>query len=149
MAGAPARPHRGAMMTDDARPGPARVWSAVLGSLLPCVALLTTITLAEDGVGVDDLAAAAPLSLFFVAVPSAIAIISGRNAATRAAVTLVMTGVAVFAGFQVATIDDGQAGLAVIYVPMVAFPLAGVVQACQALEGRFRSGEPDRPAGRG
>jgi hypothetical protein len=138
--------HGGAMTTDDARLGAVRVWSAVLGSLVPCVALLTTITLAEDGVGVDDLAAAAPLSLFFVAVPSAIAIVASRNAATRAAVTLVMTGVAVFAGVQVATIDDGQAGLAVIYVPMVAFPLAGVVQACHALEGRFRSGEPDPPA---
>ena len=111
------------------------MWSAVLGSLVPWAALLVTIMLAEDGVGVDDLAAAAPLYLGFVALPSAIAIGAGGTTAVRLAVTLVMTGVAVFAGVQLATIDDGQAGLAVIYVPMVAFPLAGVVRACEALRG--------------
>ena len=123
------------------------MWSAALASLVPWLALLVTIALAKDGVGVDDVAAAGPLYLAFVALPSAIAIVAGRTAVTRLALTLMMTGVAVFAGLQVATIDDGQAGLAVVYVPMVAFPLVGVVRACQVVEARLRSAEPDRPAG--
>ena len=72
---------------------------------------------------------------------------AGGTWATQLAVTLVMTGVAVFAGIEVATIDDGQAGLAVIYVPMVASPLVGVVRVCQAVEARLRSGGPDRTRG--
>jgi hypothetical protein len=132
------------MTTDDGRRQPVRVWFSVLGSLATCAALLLTIALAEDGVGLDDLAGALPLYLTFVSLPSAIAIAAGRTWATQVAVSLVIIGVAVFAGFQVATIDDGQAGLAVFYVPMVAFPLAAVVQACQAVEARLRSGGPDR-----
>ncbi|HWI03343.1 MAG TPA: hypothetical protein VNT52_05865 [Acidimicrobiales bacterium] len=126
------------MTRDDAKLEPVRVWSAVLGSLVPWAALLVTIALAEDGVGVGDLAGAGPLYLGFVALPSALAIAAGRTHATRLAVTLVMAGVAVFAGVQVATIDDGQAGLAVLYVPMVAFPLAAVVSACEAALDRYR-----------
>jgi hypothetical protein len=142
MAVAPARLHGGAVTTDDGRLGPVRVWSAVLGSLVPWVALLLTVPLAKDGVGMDDVAGAAPLYLAFVALPSALAIGAGRTAATRLAVTLLMTGVAVFAGVQVATIDDGQAGLAVLYVPMVAFPLTGVVRTCQLFDARLRPDEP-------
>src|SRR5688572_9597159 len=101
------------MTTNDARLEPVRMWSAALASLAPWLALLVTIALAEDGVGLDDVVAAAPLYLGFVALPSAIAIGAGRTVVSQVAVTLVMTGVAVFAGIQVATIDDGQAGLAV------------------------------------
>jgi hypothetical protein len=132
-----AGPHRGVMTTSD---GTVRVWFAVLGSLVPWAALLMTIALAEASVGIGDLGGAAVFSLAFVALPSAVAIAAGRTRATQVAVALVMAGVAVFAGVQVATIDDGQAGLAVFYVPMVAFPLAGVVRAGQRFDERLRSG---------
>jgi hypothetical protein len=43
-----------------------------------------------------------------------------------------MTNVrSVFAGVQMASIEDGQAGLAVIWVPMVALPLAVVIAVCE------------------
>lgn len=140
MAVAATGPHRGDMTTRDGRL--VRVWSAVLGSLVPWAAVLMTVVLAKDGVGVEDVADAGPLYLGFVALPAAVAIAAGRTWATRVVVTVIMTGVAVFAGLQVATIDDGQAGLAVLYVPMAAFPLAGVVHVCQAFEARFRYGDP-------
>lgn len=139
-------PHGGEMTT--------RVWSGVLGSLAPWLALHLTIVLAENNVRYDSLVGAAVVSLFFVALPSMIAITAGRSRDIRLAVTIVMTAVAVFAGLQVATIDDGQAGLAVLYVPMVAFPLALVVSACEAALDRYRAtaatgGSPGRtsPAG--
>jgi hypothetical protein len=118
----------------------------VLGSLVPWTALLVTISLAEDNLQVDVLPAAALLWLGFVALPSMVAIVVGRSAVTRVAVTVVMTAVAVFAGVEMAAIDDGQAGLAVILVPMVAYRLAGVVWAGGAAMRRWST--PQRPRAR-
>lgn len=134
------------MMTDDDRVGRARLWSSVLGSLVPWVALLVTISLAEDNLQVDVLPLAALFWLGFVALPSGVAIVVGRSAATRMVVTVVMTGDAVFAGVEMAAIDDGQAGFPVILVPMVAFPLAGVVSAGGAAMRRWST--PRRPRAR-
>jgi hypothetical protein len=75
-----------------------------------------------------------------------VAIVSGRSAVTRVVVTVVMAGVAVFAGVQMAAIDDGQAGLAVFLVPMVAYPLAGVVSIGGAAMRRWST--PRRPRAR-
>ena len=130
MSGAGAGPHAGDMT---------RIWSGVLGSLAPWLALQVTIVLAGDTLYPDGLVGGAVLCLFFVAVPSMIAITTGRLWTTRLAVTVVMTAVAVFAGYRVASIDDGQAGLAVLYVPMAAFPLAIVVSAGEAALDRYRS----------
>jgi hypothetical protein len=119
--------------------GMTSLWTAALGSLAPWLALQVTIVLAEGTLHEESLVGRAVLSLFFVAAPSMMAIAAGRSSETRLAVTVVMTAVAVFAGLQVATIDDGQAGLAVFYVPMVAFPLAGVVAGCEAALDRYRA----------
>jgi hypothetical protein len=134
------------MRTDDDRIGRARLWSSVLGSLVPWAALLMTVSLTEDNLLLDVLPAAAVLWLVFVAVPSMVAIVVGRSAVTRVVVTVVMTGVAVFAGVQMAAIDDGQAGFAVVLVPMVAYPLAGVVWAGGAAMRRWST--PRRPRAR-
>ncbi len=118
-----ADPHGWAMPT-------MRLWSSALCSLVPALGLLTAISLSGERVMAGGLGAVAAY-VGFVAVPSMVAIASSRSAVIRVVLTLVMTGVAVFAGVQMASIDDGQAGLAVFWVPMVAFPLAVVVVVCE------------------
>ena len=136
MVRAGARPHGWTMTT-------VRLWSSALCSLLPCVGLAAAIGISGGRGPAGGIADAAPLYFGFVAVPSMLAIIAGRAAFTRLVLTLVMTGVAVFAGLQITAIEDGQAGLAVIYVPMVAFPLAGAVWYCESVEAyhRLRKGD--------
>lgn len=53
-----------------------------------------------------------------------VAIVAGRTLLSQLAVTGVLTAVAAYAGLQVATVDGGQAGLAVLWVHVAAFPLA-------------------------
>src|SRR5687768_6532473 len=106
MAGASSPPHGVDMTNEDDRLRPGRLWSSALGALVPWVALLTTVSIVEDELQVDAMPAFAVLCLVFVAVPSMVAIVAGRSATTRTAVTLVLAGVAVFAGVEVASIDD-------------------------------------------
>jgi hypothetical protein len=114
-----------------------RVWWSALCSLVPCVGLAAGIAFGGDPVVVTDLLSTVLAHLGFVGLPSLVAILAARSTFMRLAATLLMTGVAVFAGVQVATIDDGQAGMAVIYVPLVAFPLAGAVRVGRAVEARL------------
>ena len=114
-------------MTDSFRLEPVRVWSSALASLAPWLALLVAATLADDEAHVSGMLAAAPFYLAFVAVPAFGAIIAGRSWATRVVVTAVMTVVAAGAGVSMATSDDAQAGLAVLWVPVVAVDLAALV----------------------
>ena len=123
MVGAGAGPHGWAMTTT-------RLWSSALCSLVPCFGLLAALLLSGERALAGGPGAVA-VYLGFVAVPSMVAIASSRSAVIRVVVTVVMTGVAVFAGVQMPSIDDGQAGLAVIWVPTVAFPLALVVGVCE------------------
>lgn len=126
-----------------------RVGSAVVGSLVPWAAFLLAGALADEGA--VHLLPAVPFYLLFVAVPSMIAIVAGRTALARLAVGAAMTAVAGYAGVQVATIDDGQAGLAVLWVHVVAVPLAAVVWLGGAAAGRrkeARSPGPARPSDR-
>ena len=117
-----------------------RLWSSALCSLVPCVGLLAAIALSGGrglaGGGLAD-------SLGVVAVSSMLAIVAGRAAFTRLVVTLVMTGVAVFAGVQMGSSYGGLAGLTVMYVPMVGIPLAGGVWFCESVEAYNRSVQRD------
>lgn len=80
-------------------------------------------------VSIGVLVAGAPLYLGFVALPSLLPLAAARAGVMRAAVLVLMTGVAVLA---VAT-DDAQAGLAVFLVPYVAVPLAALLWIGQAV----------------
>src|SRR5688572_6225443 len=117
MVRAGAGPHGWAMTTT-------RLWSSALCSLVPCLGLLAAISLTGRPALVGGVLAAAPVYVGVVALPSMVAIASSRSAVIRLVLTVVLTGVAVFAGVQMTTIDDGQAGLAVFWVPIVAFALA-------------------------
>jgi hypothetical protein len=121
-----------------------RVGSAVLGSLLAWLAFLLAGILASDRE--LRLFPAAPLYLLFVAGPSLVAILAGRTALTRMFVTGVMTAVAAYAAMQIVTIDDGQAGLAVLFVPYVAFPLATTVWVGGAVLAARKERRPPGPA---
>ncbi len=102
---------------------------AARASLIPWFAFLVAASVADAWV--DDrsgslagLAAAAPFYLGFVAVPSMLPLLAARTALTRLIVLVVMTAVGAISAVLVATSDDGQAGLAVLWVPYVAIPLA-------------------------
>ncbi|MGI8983120.1 MAG: RDD family protein [Acidimicrobiales bacterium] len=123
------------------------MWSSLLGSLVPWLALMAAVVVAGDGVTVSSVVAAAPLYAVFVALPSMVAIVAGRWWAKRLAVTVVMTGVAAYAGVQMVTVDDGQAGLAVLWVPMAALPLGGIVWVGGAVVARYRSSGSEAAAG--
>ncbi|MDQ3978400.1 MAG: RDD family protein [Actinomycetota bacterium] len=82
------------------------------------------------------LAAAAPAYLGFVALPSLAPIVVARASLTRLIVVVMMTAVAGTAGALVATSDDAQAGLAVLWVPFVAIPLAAALGVAQRVAER-------------
>lgn len=109
---------------------------AVLESLIPWVSFIAATYVA---VGLTDLRSidrnrpfhhlvtAAVVYLGFVAVPSLLPLLVAPPGWIRTTVLIIMTAVAVYAGVVVATMDDGQAGLAVLLVPYVAFPLAALL----------------------
>jgi hypothetical protein len=103
----------------------ARAWTAAAGSLVPWAALLAAVTLV-DGPPAEPGVVAAPY-LVFVALPSFLAALAGRSAAVQVLVLVVLTAVAAWAGVEMATTEDAQAGLAVLLVPFVALPLGVAV----------------------
>jgi hypothetical protein len=121
-----------------------RVGTAVAGALLVWFAFLLAGELAADRS--LRLLPAAVLYLAFVAVPAMAAIAAGRTLVTQLVITGVMTEVAAYAGYQVVTIDDGQAGLAVLWIPVVAVPLGTVVWVVEAVAARRTEARPPGPA---
>lgn len=112
--------------------------AAALASLVPLVAYLAAIAVADRGVEqrsvpLIGLVAAAPVYLGFVSLPSLLPLLAARTAGLRLFAVLVMTGVAGTAGVLVVTTDDAQAGLAVLIIPYVAIPLAGVLWVASAV----------------
>lgn len=71
--------------------------------------------------------------LMFVAAPSFLAIVAGRFLWLRLALVGAMTAVAGVAGVLIVATDDAQAGLAVLFVPYVAIPLAMIVWIADAV----------------
>lgn len=122
-------------------------WAAARASLIPWAAFLVAAAVAEMWVHHEfsaiGLAAAAPGSLVVVALPAMVPLVVARAGATRAGVIIVMTAVATISAVLVVTTDDAQAGLAVVWVPFMAIPLAAVVWIGQAVAAR-RSRTPDR-----
>lgn len=73
------------------------------------------------------LPASVPVSIGFVALPSFLPLAVARHRATKIVVLALMTSTAVIAGVLVETTDDAQAGLAVLWVPYAAVPLAAAI----------------------
>lgn len=122
-------------------------WPAVLASLIPWAAFLLATAVADvwvdyESTSLGGLAAAAPFYLGVVALPSMLPLLAARAGVMRLAVLVVMTAVAAISGVLVVTTDDAQAGLAVLWVPFVAIPLAAVLWVGQAVAAR-RTGTPD------
>lgn len=128
-----------------------RLQRSVLASLIPWAAFLAATVVADRWVeykstSLAGLAAAAPLYLGFISLPSLLPLVVARRGAAWIAVLAVMTAVAVAAGVLIVTTDDAQAGLAVLWVPIVAIPLAGVLWIGEAIAARWASAEPPRDA---
>jgi hypothetical protein len=81
---------------------------------------------------------AVPLYFGFVGLPGAVSLLAARHRGVRIGCALLMTAIGGWAGRAVATTDDAQAGLAVLVVPMVGVPLAGVVFVIEAAVQRRR-----------
>jgi len=153
--GPTSRRHRVWMTSTQLHPRHRRRWSSGYASLIPWAAFVLATALADvwvdyKSISVAGLVTAAPLYLVFVALPSALPLAAARSRSLWLAVLVVMTGVAAIAGVLVVTTDDAQAGLAALWVPFVAIPLAGVLWVGQTVmerrSGRRAAGLPVRLA---
>lgn len=122
-------------------------WIAIPASLVPCAAFVLAMVITDKVVDAKSLSseglpALVPYCLGFVALPSALPLAVARRHASRILVAVALTLVAALAGALIVATDDAQAGLAVLWVPLVAVPLAVVVGLAQALAGRRRSSPP-------
>jgi hypothetical protein len=115
---------------------------AIAASLIPWIGFLAATLIAvrfSDLRSIDTsrfLIQSAPFYLGFVAAPSMLPLLVTRPGAMRKVVLGIMTATAIGAGIGVATIDDAQAGLAVLWVPYVAVPLAALLTIMQAVRSR-------------
>jgi hypothetical protein len=123
-----ARPPIGmAVTTTRPHPPHARLGTSALASLIPCAGFIAAVEVAvlsveNKSTSLGGHIASAPLYLAFVALPSLLPIAVARRGLMWISVVIVMSAVAVAAGIAVATTDDAQAGLAVLWVPFVAEP---------------------------
>ena len=140
MDGAQNGAERHAMTTTESHWRSRNPWAAARASLIPWAAFLVAAAVADMWVHQElsaiALAAAAPWSLGFVALPAMVPLVVARAGATRAGVLIVMTAVATISAVLVVTTDDAQAGLAVLWVPFLAIPLATVVWIGRAVAAR-------------
>lgn len=105
-----------------------RPTGALVASLVPTAMFMAAVAIADvsgdlRSVSALGLLAAAPVYLLWVSLPSLLPISATRSLVARAGVTVIMGGVAAWAGVLVVRTDDAQAGLAVLLVPYVAVPL--------------------------
>ncbi len=126
-------------MTDSSRPVDDLLVATIL-SFVPSAAFLGALVLAgqwfEESASLAGIVTAAPLYLLFVSLPSALPLAAAGRGRLRLAVLATMTAVAVVAAMELVASDDAQAGLAVLLVPMAAFPLAVAVWVGRRLAGR-------------
>ena len=122
-----------------------RLGIAGIASLVPWLALLVAAEMADEGPASVGAPPASVLYLYlaFVALPCLLPLAAARAALTRLAVLVVLTVVAAYAGWQMATIEDGQAGLAVLLVPYVAVPLGVVLWTVEVIAAHRRAGAGD------
>jgi hypothetical protein len=118
-------------------PLPQRLLTAALAALVPAVVFNVVSVLSADPtrLTLDDGLTGVLISLGVVWVLSLIPLAVSRHVVAFAGVLVVMTCVAAVAGYLVVTIDDAQAGLAILYVSYVALPLAMAVGLIQAVVG--------------
>ena len=120
------------MTTTQPHPTHARPISSALASLIPWAAFLFAMVAADlfvdyKSTSLVGLVASAPAYLGFVALPSLLPLIAARRGVMWVAVLVVMTAIAAVAGVLVVTTEDAQAGLAVLWVPLLAVPMAGIL----------------------
>lgn len=119
---------------------------------MPWAAFVVALAIAdtlEDGSGSGsgvDVFGAALFSLFFVGIPSAVPIAAARRAPLLLISLVVMTATAAVAGVLVVTTEDAQAGLAVLWVPFVAVPMAAAIWVGRAVAARRRAPRPEEQA---
>lgn len=125
--------------------GARRIWTAALASLIPWAAFLLATVVADNWVdykstSLGGLAVASPFYLGAVALPSMLALLAARAGVMQIVVLVLLTLVAAVAGVLVMTTDDAQAGLAVLWVPYAAIPVAAVAWVGQAVAARRTAG---------
>lgn len=98
--------------------------------------MIADLSVEYKSTSLSGLIATASFYLGFVALPSLLPLAAAQRGMMWIAVLIVMTAVAAFAGILVVTTDDAQAGLAVLFVPYVAVPLAGVLWIGEAVATR-------------
>jgi hypothetical protein len=130
------------------RSTPGGTATAAAASLIPWAGFIAAAALTDvvrgdpTATSISDVARAAPSLLAFIALPSALALLVARTRALRLLALLAMTAASATAGVAVTASDDAQAGLALLWVPLLALPLAAVLwvgQTVAASQGRDRA----------
>ncbi len=80
-----------------------------------------------------------PFTLVIVFLPALAAVCAAPNGVVRYVVTVLVTGVAIWAGVTVIAMDDGQAAFSIMFVPLTALPLAALVAGATAIWSTRRS----------
>lgn len=111
----------------DQQPVLTRLGLAAVASLIPWAAFVAVTWFGDRSTSISHEAAAALSLLAFVALPSALPVAVARARSLRLVAVAVMTAVAAIAGIAMTASDDAQAGLALLWVPLVALPLAAVI----------------------
>jgi len=120
-------------------------------SLIPWAAFLAAIALTgivsgDESMSIGRVVAVAPFDLAVVALPSALALAAARARATRVVALIVRTTVSAIAGVIVTASEEAQAGLAMLWVPYVALPLAAALWVGHAVAAS-RTSRPRPPDG--
>jgi hypothetical protein len=104
-------------------------WRVVLAALKPWAAFVVALGVVDVGRGTAAFASniIVPVAyLGFVGLPSAVPVLIAKPGWMRIAVSMAMTAVALISAVLMATTDDAQAGLAVLWVPLAAMVLTGL-----------------------
>jgi len=99
-------------------------WSPIVQSLLPTAAFVAPTLIADAWADDQTIGGILLFSLGFITIPALLAIAAARPGRTRAAVVGVLTLLAGAAAAVVLTSNDAQAGIAVVWIPVIALPLA-------------------------
>jgi hypothetical protein len=117
------------------------LWRPAAAALVPWAAFLIALVVADpwsDATRIGWNVFVPVVYLGFVGLPSAVPLVSAKRGWMRLVVLVVMTAVAVLSAVLVTTTDDAQAGLAVLWVPLTALALTGLIFAWRIVES-YRS----------
>lgn len=78
-------------------------------------------------ISLGDVRRIMPWTIVMVFLPALAAVWAAPAGVVRHVTTVLLSGLAIFMGITVIAMDDGQAGFAIMWMPLLALPLAGLL----------------------